>query len=481
MSKPKTWEDECLPQLHFRNRSGAVALCIIWKFIKREERYFPSPGEAPELGVIGNLRTPLGISWFLRGLWQLPHITTVVVWGDDLTKSGEALLKLWEKGPTAEHQIPTFGWRIDPLIDAEAINELRQIVRLVDARTVKRDELRTFLAELRPQNVPPRTQREFPPVPVPERSILPSSGMPIALVAKDPSDGWIQALQTVMRCGRVRVTRKGEKIAHSFCIHAAMPVPEEETIAPCFDFSPKDFETYYRSFTALVRTRGNDYGYGERMQNWRGRNQLEDLVARLKRTPDTKRGTVVLLEPLDLEELEDAPCLSLFTFSWDEDGKLSSSWVLRSHDIYGGWPANVLAALRLHRKIAKDLRAKLGIASFLSQNAQIYERDWKAAEEKLHEFGITPENAMQRIGFEADPAGNFVFTVLREERLVKVEMMNPTHDEVLWEATHHNPSALVRWIIATMPWLTDEHKRYLGAEEAKLRRTLETGEEYIQD
>ncbi len=476
--KAKTWDDECLSKMTIRNTEGDVALCVLWNLLDSVVATLPSV-ELPRLSVIGNLRTPLGISWFLRGLGELPHITTVVVWGSDLTRTGEALFALWEKGITVEHRVPDFGWEIDPLINLASIERFRREVQLVDARRLSLSELFNLLSNLSSREFV-RQKVVFPPVELPEqRRAFSSRGGFVQLFARDPTDGWIKVLQLVGKYGSERHTRKLEVVSHLMDIKVVMPVPREERIKAPFEFSASDFEVYYGEFISSdPPPDGIDYRYGHRLQNWRNHDQLREVIARLRESPDTKRGSVVLLDPTDLEELEDAPCIALGIF-FIRDETLHSSWVIRSNDMYSGWPFNILALLRVHRLVATELEISAqGFASFLSQNAQIYEHHFPTLQRNLELWGKKPEDFGEGSFFEPDPAGNFVFAV--ESGEVHVTMTNTAGDRILWEMSHFDPSALIGWLVETMPHLDPQHVRYLGREEEKLWRALKEGVPYIQ-
>lgn len=147
--------------------------------------------------------------------------------------------------------------------------------------------------------------------------------------------------------------------------------------------------------------------------------------------------------------------------------------------MYSGWPYNALSLLRVHRLVAERVGVgPLGHASFLSQNAQIYEHHLPAVEENLGKWGRAPEDFGDGYRFEPDPAGNFIFEVVGDQ--VKVTLTNPEGDQALMEMMLPDPSALIAWIVETMPHLSRQHVRYLGREEEKLRRALEEGVPYVQ-
>lgn len=485
MPKFRTWEEECLPRLMVIDPSKPVAVCVLWNLLEKLRDYAPELERADGISVIGNLRTPIGIGWFLRGLWKFPAICRVIIWGSDLTGTGDALVRLWAEGPDAGHRVPGFGWKIDPFIPREAIWELRETVTLIDLRH-ERQATRILQA----LDVAPgahRELRDFQPVPVPERRMLTNEPATIFIRAKDPGDAWQRILHHILQYGRPRDTRKKESIVHCFDVHAVFPVPANDDPEQWFGISRKDAEGYVSEVlrpTPPTTTDANgrevstvDYHYGQRIQYWLGHNQLEEVIARLKENPETKRASISILQAPDLETLEDAPCWSLITFAVI-DGKLVSSHVFRSHDMFGGWPNNVLAILRIHRLVAEKLGVGLGSIEVISQNAQIYTRHIATAEEWLSKRGFTLARASHIIGFRPDPAGSFAFTIL-PDRKVRAQLMSPAGDEVLWETEHANPSVLIRWIVESM-MLEPQHIRFLGAEEEKLNRSLKTGEPYHQ-
>lgn len=471
----RTWDQEARPHLIFRAERGDVALAVLWNLLEQVMPRLPlRDGMADRLAVVGNLRTPLGISWFIRGLLLMPHLRYVVIWGSDLAHTGDGLLKLWAEGMTEDGRVPAYGWKLDPAIDRAILDELRRYVHLVDARGHPLEELEELIHRL-PRRSPERPALTLPPVTVPDRLELPSRGATVPIIASDPGEGWLAALDLVMRAGSVRGTRKDEVIAHYFNVIVYFPVPPEETIPPAFEMTPVDLEAYASKFIARQKPEGVDYSYGSRMQDWRGHDQLAEVIARLRQSPETKRATISLLDAADLSTLEDAPCLVTITFSIGR-GELHGSYVFRSHDLYGGWPYNVMALLRLHRHVATQVGVGPGSMTVISQNAQIYERHWPSAKERIERYGKTLERYRPR--WRQDPAGNFVLAI-EEDGTVRVTHTSPGGDEVYWEARHRNPSILIGWIVETMPWLDRQHVRYLGREEQKIIQALKQGPPYL--
>jgi thymidylate synthase len=317
---------------------------------------------------------------------------------------------------------------------------------------------------------------------VPEQTTFPSRKTTFPLFAGEVGDGWLQLLNLIMHCGTLKVTRKGDRLTE--VLNAVVTVKlasEEEPIPQCLDFGPDEFEEYYRRFISLSCPEDVNYTCGERLQNcsWFDQetsrmeqvNQLERTIDRLQTSHDTKRGTMVLLGPTDLDRLDSAPCVVLVTFNI-VDERLYGTYVLRSDDSYNAWPFDTLCLTRLQREVSDRIGIPVDSATFISHSAHIYERDWDKARAKLDKWFRRP------LPLQADPSGLFFFGV--EKGRVRAMLISHEADRVLWEDEFSNPEALASYIVDTMPWLTPQHIRYIGQESARLARALREGVPYEQ-
>jgi len=493
MAKLMRWTDaEIGGKVLVFDENNPVALCLLWNLVQKiEEKLYEEGINHNPFGVIGNLRTFPGVSWFLRGLCQLPQINEVVIFGEDGTGTGNAIITLWEKGLSERRTIPGFSFTIDPRIDVEAIEELRKKVKIIDRREEKKiiKVAAEFPLRRRERIFPDREKREFSPFEVPERMELPSEGTGFHFRADDVFSAWLSVINAVLRLGKRRKTRKKETIAHLFHISVIFPAGEEENIHPGFGLTKNDVETYCGFFFNPVKMPDNDYGYFERIERWGGSledlkdpnfhyGQREKVLERLKKASDTKRATIVLLGPKDLEELEDAPCFVLYSLSISGD-RLDYSVVFRSHDMSQGWPTNMFAVLRMMREDAKELGLKPGFITVVSQNAQIYERNFERVQKVLEENGPSLSNPGRLLKFKDDSAGNFVFSVDLKEKIATARMID-LNGETLFERSHRSPRVLINFLVASFPWLSSSHILYMGQEMEKMERCLRNEEEYQQ-
>ena len=120
------------------------------------------------------------------------------------------------------------------------------------------------------------------------------------------------------------------------------------------------------------------YTYSERLQNYQGRNQLIDIVNRLKQDKGSNRAVAVTFNPFLDNERDDIPCLQLIQALVRND-KLILSVYFRSNDLYGAFPSNMMFLTYLGMKIANELDVKFDYIDYHCSSLHIYETDYKQA------------------------------------------------------------------------------------------------------
>jgi thymidylate synthase len=111
--------------------------------------------------------------------------------------------------------------------------------------------------------------------------------------------------------------------------------------------------------------------YGKRLFDQQGFNQINWVINRLKRKPETKAATISLLLPNDPGPR--IPCLCILDFKI-RDGELKLSGYFRSQNVLRSY-ANFISIKELQDKVAKQLGVKTGEMTFLVSSAHIYDKD----------------------------------------------------------------------------------------------------------
>ncbi|HYE30821.1 MAG TPA: thymidylate synthase [Methylomirabilota bacterium] len=104
--------------------------------------------------------------------------------------------------------------------------------------------------------------------------------------------------------------------------------------------------------------------YGAQWTSWRtvdGRviNQIDEVIAQIKKNPNSRRLIVSAWNVGDLDKMALAPCHALFQF-YVQDGELSCQLYQRSADLFLGVPFNIASYALLTMMVAQVCGLKAG-------------------------------------------------------------------------------------------------------------------------
>lgn len=116
--------------------------------------------------------------------------------------------------------------------------------------------------------------------------------------------------------------------------------------------------------------------YGKQWRSWAAPDgktidQISDLVAEIKRNPDSRRLIISAWNPADIPKMALAPCHCLFQF-YVADGKLSCQLYQRSADIFLGVPFNIASYALLTMMMAQVTGLKPGDFVHTFGDAHLY-------------------------------------------------------------------------------------------------------------
>jgi thymidylate synthase len=116
--------------------------------------------------------------------------------------------------------------------------------------------------------------------------------------------------------------------------------------------------------------------YGQQWRSWPARDgstidQLADVIARIKKSPDSRRLMVTAWNPADVDKMALPPCHCLFQF-YVVDGKLSCQLYQRSADIFLGVPFNIASYALLTHMIAHVCNLQVGDFVHTLGDAHLY-------------------------------------------------------------------------------------------------------------
>lgn len=148
------------------------------------------------------------------------------------------------------------------------------------------------------------------------------------------------------------------EILNSFQKWVYPPLDELEN----FIFSKKEMPGYY-------------YNYGARTFNFEGVNQVDNyIVPLLKKDTTSRRASVIFYNPLKDSSLfrKDTPGMISVNFNV-RDNKLNAFTIIRSNDLFFGWPGNIYQIFVLQKYVAEKLGVETGRITTISISAHIFE------------------------------------------------------------------------------------------------------------
>jgi thymidylate synthase len=116
--------------------------------------------------------------------------------------------------------------------------------------------------------------------------------------------------------------------------------------------------------------------YGKQWRSWSAPDgtaidQISEVVAEIKRNPDSRRLIVSAWNPADIPKMALAPCHCLFQF-YVADGRLSCQLYQRSADVFLGVPFNIASYALLTMMMAKVTGLKPGDFVHTFGDAHLY-------------------------------------------------------------------------------------------------------------
>lgn len=116
--------------------------------------------------------------------------------------------------------------------------------------------------------------------------------------------------------------------------------------------------------------------YGAQWRHWATKNggfvdQLQNVIAMIKKTPDSRRLIVSAWNPEDVPSMALPPCHTLFQF-YVADGKLSCQLYQRSGDVFLGVPFNIASYALLTHLIAHETGLAVGEFIHTLGDAHLY-------------------------------------------------------------------------------------------------------------
>jgi len=452
------------------NPGSNVAVVTLWTKKEVVAGKLREMGVADKVHAVGTLYTAYGVNYLLHTLAREPRIDTLIVFGADLSESGEALARLFRGEVHPGFRLMWPLKELEPLLGSVRLVDLRDAYRRGDWEALRRAILESY----RPNASRPVVELELREV---EARTWPVQAAGLYVVEDDLLRAWVKLVHVVMTWGYVKPSEYGERQRQLLGALVVLRAGEALRSAGRLTayFPEPELERHARLL--LEPAAGAAYTYGERLRAHReAGDQVQRMIDKLAQSPATRRAVAVTWDFSRDPASEDPPCLIALHGDLSEGG-LSLTAFFRSHDALGAWPLNAYGLLRLMDAMRGELSARLGVEVGLgnlivfSASLHVYEHDWARAEELL---GRELRGSLG--AFVRDDKGDFLVRVeggriILEHRAPDGSLAGVAEGRTAGEVLSRlNLSAL-------MP----SHAAYLARELARAEHALRYGQPYVQD
>lgn len=139
------------------------------------------------------------------------------------------------------------------------------------------------------------------------------------------------------------------------------------------------FISRFSSFWSKISDDGvtNNSAYGYVLMKKHGFNQIEKIIELLKYDPNSRRAVLNINEANEhVIETKDEPCTICLQFLI-RDNKLHCTAIMRSNDIWLGFPYDVVFFTELQKYIASRLMVGYGTYTHFATSLHVYDRDFE--------------------------------------------------------------------------------------------------------
>lgn len=177
---------------------------------------------------------------------------------------------------------------------------------------------------------------------------------------------------------------------------------------------------YNARYKEYFSDRKLEAGYGNRLFNYDGVNQIEKVVKLLKQIPNTQQANAVIYNPkYDLSNPKFVPCITMLKFRIRE-GKLFMTTYMRAQDLWKGLPYDIFLLISILNLVAKLLNIEVGEYIHYCDTLRIYEENYSEVKKFLMKNYTMQNN--RDICFKKNE--NIIDDIKKYKNLVKIAPNN---------------------------------------------------------
>ncbi len=203
----------------------------------------------------------------------------------------------------------------------------------------------------------------------------------MVLMLKVPTikTGWESLVKRIMKDGVEITDERGSITKEILNTMVNIKDPMNSESPKGYFWTGEKLDKYSEQFLSNDK-QGFIYTYGNRLRaHFDGIDQIQEAIERLNNFRESRRAISVTWDPTVDTKNNEVPCMMLVDFKI-RDGKLHTTGLWRSHDIYGAWFPNAVGLSNLAKYVAGEVGSEIGMLTIHSISAHIYEVNFDEAE-----------------------------------------------------------------------------------------------------
>ena len=192
-------------------------------------------------------------------------------------------------------------------------------------------------------------------------------------------NGWESLVKRIMKDGVEITDERGSVTKEILNTMVNIKNPMDSESPKGYFWTGEKLDKYSEQFLSSDK-QGFIYTYGNRLRaHFEGIDQIQEAIGRLNNFKESRRAISITWDPTIDTKNDEVPCMMLVDFKI-RDGKLHTTGLWRSHDIYGAWFPNAVGLSNLARYVAGEVGSEIGMLTIHSISAHIYEVNFDEAE-----------------------------------------------------------------------------------------------------
>ena len=192
-------------------------------------------------------------------------------------------------------------------------------------------------------------------------------------------NGWESLVKRIMKDGVEITDERGSLTKEILNTMVNIKNPMDSESPKGYFWTGEKLDKYSEQFLSSDK-QGFIYTYGNRLRaHFDGIDQIQEAIGRLNNFKESRRAISITWDPTVDTKNDEVPCMMLVDFKI-RDGKLHTTGLWRSHDIYGAWFPNAVGLSNLARYVAGEVGSEIGMLTIHSISAHIYEVNFDEAE-----------------------------------------------------------------------------------------------------